>query len=185
MRSKLFFFLVNTYLIFFLPSNLLAQSEPDSLSAGYIDSNLVKDSIIDFSNSDFIDGIITYSKKFLGTPYKYAGTSPIGFDCSGFIYYVFGNFGLRITRTSYGMAEFGETVMLSKVRPGDLLFFKGRDLNSKNVAHVALVVENNSDGIKMIHSSSSRGVVIDNLSKSKYFIPRFLKAKRLDYGVED
>lgn len=185
MRSKLFFFLVNTYLIFFLNSNLLSQYELDSLSVGYLGSIVVEDSISDFSNGDFIDGIITYSKKFLGTPYKYAGTSHIGFDCSGFIYYVFGNFGLRITRTSYGMAEFGETVMLSKVRPGDLLFFKGRDLKSRNVAHVALVVENNSDGIKMIHSSSSRGVVIDNLSKSKYFIPRFLKAKRLDYGVED
>ena len=185
MRSKLFFFLVNTYFIFFLNSNLLSQYELDSLSVGYLGSIVVEDSISDFSNGDFIDGIITYSKKFLGTPYKYAGTSPIGFDCSGFIYYVFGNFGLRITRTSYGMAEFGETVMLSKVRPGDLLFFKGRDLKSRNVAHVALVVENNSDGIKMIHSSSSRGVVIDNLSKSKYFIPRFLKAKRLDYGVED
>lgn len=185
MRFKLYFFLVNTYLIFFLSSNLLSQNEPDSLSVGYEDSVVVKDSIKVFSNSEFIDDIITYSKKFLGTPYKYAGTSPIGFDCSGFIYYVFGNFGLRITRTSYSMAEFGETVMLSKVRPGDLLFFKGRNLNSRNVAHVALVIENNSDGIKMIHSSSSRGVVIDNFSKSKYFIPRFLKAKRLDYGVED
>jgi len=179
MRLKLFFFLVNIYLMFLFSSNLLSQNKSDSLSEVY------KDSTLEFSNSEFINDIISYSKKFLGTPYKYAGTSPIGFDCSGFIYYVFGNFGLRITRTSYSMAEFGETVRLSKVRPGDLLFFKGRNLNSSNVAHVALVVESTDNGILMIHSSSSRGVVIDNFSKSKYFIPRFLKAKRLDYGVEN
>jgi len=179
MRLKLIFFLVNIYLMFLFSSNLLSQNKSDSLSEVY------KDSTLEFSNSEFINDIISYSKKFLGTPYKYAGTSPIGFDCSGFIYYVFGNFGLRITRTSYSMAEFGETVRLSKVRPGDLLFFKGRNLNSSNVAHVALVVESTDNGILMIHSSSSRGVVIDNFSKSKYFIPRFLKAKRLDYGVEN
>ena len=179
MRLKLIFFLVNIYLMFLFSSNLLSQNKSDSLSEVY------KDSTLEFSNSEFINDIISYSKKFLGTPYKYAGTSPIGFDCSGFIYYVFGNFGLRITRTSYSMAEFGETVRLSKVRPGDLLFFKGRNLNSSNVAHVALVVESTDNGIFMIHSSSSRCVVIDNFSKSKYFIPRFLKAKRLDYGVEN
>ena len=179
MRLKLIFFLVNIYLMFLFSSNLLSQNKSDSLSEVY------KDSTLEFSNSEFINDIISYSKKFLGTPYKYAGTSPIGFDCSGFIYYVFGNFGLRITRTSYSMAEFGETVRLSKVRPGDLLFFKGRNLNSSNVAHVALVVESTDNGILIIHSSSSRGVVIDNFSKSKYFIPRFLKAKRLDYGVEN
>jgi cell wall-associated NlpC family hydrolase len=185
MRFKLLFFPVNILLLILFSSELYSQKELDSLSVGYIDSLKVKDSINDFSNREFIDGIISYSKKFLGVPYEYAGTSPVGFDCSGFIYYVFGNFGFTITRTSYSMAEFGETIMLSQVRAGDLLFFKGRSLKSTSIAHVALVVSHDDDGIKMIHSSSSRGVVIDNFSRSKYFIPRFLKAKRLDYGVED
>lgn len=139
---------------------------------------------VDNKNDEIINGIISYAKEFLGTPYKYAGTSPIGFDCSGFIYYVLGNFGFNITRTSYGMAEFGETVKLAQVKPGDLLFFKGRNLNSKTVGHVALVVENDNEGIKMIHASTSRGVVIDVFTNSSYYVPRFLKAKRLDYGVE-
>lgn len=139
---------------------------------------------VDNKNDEIINGIISYAKEFLGTPYKYAGTSPIGFDCSGFIYYVLGNFGFNITRTSYGMAEFGETVKLAQVKPGDLLFFKGRNLNSKTVGHVALVVENGDEVIKMIHASTSRGVVIDVFTNSSYYVPRFLKAKRLDYGVE-
>ena len=156
-----------------------AQSQ-DTLLVDSVDSVV----LVDNGNDEIINGIISYAKEFLGTPYKYAGTSPIGFDCSGFIYYVLGNFGFNITRTSYGMAEFGETIKLAQVKPGDLLFFKGRNLNSKTVGHVALVVENGKEGIKMIHASTSRGVVIDVFTNSSYYVPRFLKAKRLDYGVE-
>jgi cell wall-associated NlpC family hydrolase len=143
--------------------------------------------IIDTSdaNSDQVNEIIEFAKTFMGTPYKWAGTTPSGFDCSGFIYYVFGNFGFGLVRTSTGMAELGETVKLADIQPGDLMFFKGRDVNSTSVGHVAMVVEVSPDAIKFIHSSSSRGVVIDNFKTSKYYIPRFIKAKRLDYGEAD
>lgn len=137
------------------------------------------------TNGQHVDDIISYAKNFLGTPYHFGGTSPAGFDCSGFIYYVMGNFGMSLTRSSYGLAEFGETVMLSEIRPGDLMFFKGRNINSTGVGHVALCIESSENGIKFIHASTSRGVVIDTFNSSKYYIPRFLKAKRLDYGVEE
>lgn len=135
-------------------------------------------------NSQQVDDIINFAKKFLGTPYRYAGTTPSGFDCSGFINYIFGNFGFQLTRTSYGLAELGQTIKLSDIQPGDLLFFKGRNVNSTQVGHVAMVIEVTPDAIKFIHSSTSRGVVVDNFKTSKYYIPRFLKAKRLDYGVK-
>ncbi len=131
-----------------------------------------------------VDNIISFAKNFLGTPYHYGGTSPAGFDCSGFIYYIMGNFGMSLTRSSYGLAEFGENVMLSEIRPGDLMFFKGRNANSTNVGHVAMVIEVSEGVIKFIHASTSRGVTIDNFVTSKYYIPRFIKAKRLDYGEE-
>ncbi len=136
-------------------------------------------------NGAQIDALISYAKTFLGTPYRYAGTSPSGFDCSGFIYHIFGNFGISVTRTSYSLAELGQTVKLADLRPGDLMFFKGRNVNSTSVGHVSLVVEVNENEIRMIHASSSRGVVIDNFKTSKYYIPRFIKAKRLDYGVTE
>lgn len=135
-----------------------------------------------YKNSEQVDEIISFAKKFLGTPYHYAGSTPSGFDCSGFIYYVMGNFGFQLSRSSPGLAEFGETVKLADIRPGDLMFFKGRNANSSSVGHVAMVVEVTPDAIRFIHSSSSRGVVIDNFKTSKYYIPRFIKAKRLDYG---
>ncbi|MFN5032121.1 MAG: C40 family peptidase [Flavobacteriia bacterium] len=135
-------------------------------------------------NCQQVDEMISFAKKFLGTPYRYAGTTPSGFDCSGFISYIFGNFGLSLVHSSYGMAELGQTVKLSEIRPGDLMFFKGSDPNSTRVGHVAMVIEVTSDAIKFIHSSTSRGVTIENFKTSKYFIPRFIKAKRLDYGEE-
>jgi len=140
---------------------------------------------VNASNGQHMDDIISYAKNFLGTPYHYGGTTPAGFDCSGFINYVMGNFGLTLTRTSYGLAEFGENVLLSEIRPGDLMFFKGRNANSTGVGHVALCIESSENGIKFIHSATSRGVVIDNFNTSKYYIPRYIKAKRLDYGVEE
>lgn len=185
MSLKSIFFYFSIFLFFINSFDGNSQETPDSLVIAYNDSILGFNQSEKYENSEVIDEIISYAKKFLGTPYKYSGTTPLGFDCSGFIYYIMGNFGFTLTHSSYGMAEFGETVMLANVRPGDLLFFKGGNINSNNINHVAMVIENGPDGIKMIHSSTSRGVVIDNFSTSKYFKPRYLKAKRLDYGVEE
>lgn len=158
-----------------LPPKLTTQ---DSLRAIQFDTTGRK-------NSQQVDQIISYAKKFLGTPYRSAGMTPSGFDCSGFIYYVMGNFGLTLTHSSYGMAEFGKTVKLADIRPGDLMFFKGSSTKSSRVGHVALVVEVGPNSIKFIHSSTSRGVVIDNFVGSKYYVPRYITTKRLDYGVEE
>ena len=126
--------------------------------------------------------MLQFAKKFLGTPYRSGGTTPSAFDCSGFIMYIMGNFGFTIARTSVSMAELGRTVKISDARPGDLMFFKGRSLSSSSVGHVGMVYEVKGDGVYIIHASSSRGVVIENFSKSQYLIPRYLKVKRLDYG---
>jgi cell wall-associated NlpC family hydrolase len=83
------------------------------------------------------------------------------------------------------MAEYGKTVKLNEIQPGDLMFFKGSSTKSSRVGHVAMVVEVTPDAIKFIHSSTSRGVVIDNFKTSKYYIPRYITTKRLDYGITD
>lgn len=134
-------------------------------------------------NDAQVDAIINYAKKFLGVPYRWGGTTPSGFDCSGFINYVFGNFGFDLVRTSYGLAELGTTVKLSEIQPGDLMFFKGSNVNSTKVGHVALVIEVTPEAIKFIHSANS-GVRIDNFKTSKYYIQRYVKTKRLDYPTQ-
>ncbi|MBU2018132.1 MAG: C40 family peptidase [Bacteroidetes bacterium] len=175
---------LNCTLFFFLASFVLfGQNEEDTTNVSPPDS--LNFAIESAQNNPEIDELIKFAKNFLGTPYRYSGTTPSGFDCSGFIYYIMGNFGFQVTRTSYGLADLGRNVKLAQVKPGDLLFFKGRSLNSTRVGHVGMVVEVNTNGIFFIHSSSSRGVVIDNFKTSKYYIPRFIKAKRMDYGVPD
>ena len=147
----------------------------------------------DFSFSDTIrkakksnpkaDAIISYAKTFLGVPYRWGGTTPSGFDCSGFINYIFGNFGFSLVRTSYGLAELGETVSLADLQPGDLMFFKGSNSKSTTVGHVAMVIEVLPDDVKFIHAANG-GVRIDNL-KTKYYVQRYIKAKRLDYRASN
>lgn len=134
------------------------------------------------SLNEYVNEILLFAKRFLGTPYHYGGATPSGFDCSGFIYYVMGNFGIKLSRSSPGIAEFGKTVKLSELQPGDLMFFKGRSTSSSSVGHVAMVVEVSNGNIKFIHSSTSRGVIIDTFNGSKYYVPRYIKSKRLDYG---
>ena len=133
-------------------------------------------------NDPQVDAIINYAKSFLGVPYRYGGTTPSGFDCSGFINYIFGNFGFDLVRTSYGLAELGTTVKLSDIQPGDLMFFKGSNVHSTAVGHVALVIEVTPDAIKFIHSANT-GVRIDNFKTSQYYIQRYIQTKRLDYGT--
>lgn len=145
------------------------------------DSSVNIDSTVRKAPNDKAAALINYAKTFLGVPYRYGGTTPSGFDCSGFINYVFGNFGFSLVRTSYGLAELGQTISLSEIQPGDLMFFKGSNANSTSVGHVALVIEVANGDIRFIHSAGS-SVKIDNFRNSRYYIQRYVKTKRLDYG---
>ncbi len=181
-------------LLLFIWGNSYTQVKADSLKNVNLSATISKDSItidslkttfVPYKNSQQVDELISYAKKFLGTPYRYSGTTPSGFDCSGFISYIFGNFGVSLVHSSYGMAEFGKTVKLSDIRPGDLMYFKGSSTKSSRIGHVAMVIDVTPDAIKFIHSSTSRGVVVDNFKTSRYFIPRYVMTKRLDYGVTE
>ena len=118
--------------------------------------------------------IVDYSKKQLGTKYVYAGRDTRGFDCSGFTYYVMRNFDVKLSTNSRAQAKEGAKVDLKKAKEGDLIFFKRS--KAGKVFHVAMVVSNKKDGLTVIHSTS-RGVVVDNISKSKYWKPKIWTAR--------
>lgn len=115
-----------------------------------------------------------YARKYLGSPYRAAGKDPRGFDCSGFTGYVMKNFGVALSASSQLQAREGMKVDIEETRPGDLIFFKRTP--ASEVFHVALVVRNSRDGIEVIHSTS-RGVVIDNISRSDYWKPKIFSAR--------
>lgn len=121
--------------------------------------------------------IADFGKKFVGVPYKYAGQSPsTGFDCSGFTYYVMKGFGISLSPASSAQATLGKKVPLDKALPGDLLFFGA---SAKKIQHVALIVKRNSSGITCVHSTSSRGVMVENVSNSSYWKPKILFARNV------
>ena len=125
-----------------------------------------------------VEGLISFSKQYLGTPYRYSGSTSSGFDCSGFVGHLFKSKGLELPRSSSSMAKVGESVEKGSLKPGDLVFFKGRGRRS-GVGHVGMVVQANDSSVLMVHSSTSRGVVVEDITKSAYFKKRFIKAKRV------
>lgn len=131
------------------------------------------------TDEELAQEIIQYAKKFLGTPYVYGGTTPSGFDCSGYVRYVMRNFGIELSRTSAAQSEHGVEIPLSEVQTGDLLFFKGRNISSSRIGHVAIVLSNENDIIRFIHAAG-KSVRIDTFNNSKYYVPRFLKATHLN-----
>ena len=184
------------YILFFFISSLLLtikvsaqtslkkDSITSSKSKAKLDFKVHTDSLPQ-NNSAYVDNMLGFAKTFLGTPYLSSGASPTGFDCSGFVSYVLGNFGLDVIHSSYGLAEYGRTVKLSEAKPGDLMFFKGSNSGSSRIGHVAIIYEVNPiEGIKFIHASSSKGITIDRFNGSAYYVPRYVTTKRLDYGVE-
>jgi cell wall-associated NlpC family hydrolase len=128
-------------------------------------------------SNPFRQKVVDYGKKFVGVNYLYAGQSPkTGFDCSGFTSYVLKEYGVVASPASAIQAKEGRYVELDQVLPGDLIFFGD---SKKKIQHVALVVSRGLDGITCVHSTSSRGVIVENISQSTYWKPKILFARDL------
>ncbi len=124
--------------------------------------------------------IVEEAEKHLGVRYKYAGESPKGFDCSGFTQYVVGKFGFPLSRTAQSQLKEGNPISAAKAQPGDLVFF--RRTKGGPVFHVALVISNDKEGLKVIHSTSSRGVVVDKIAENSYWGTKILSFRDVISG---
>jgi len=116
--------------------------------------------------------IVSKAKEYLGVPYKYGGTTPSGFDCSGFVYYVYRSLGINISRTQTAMYSQGKAIKKSELKPGDLVFFQ--NTYKAGISHVGIYV---GDG-KFIHSPSSGKVVSYADLNSSYYTSHYYGAAR-------
>lgn len=110
-------------------------------------------------------------EELIGTPYKWAGTSTHGFDCSGFTTYVFKQFEIELSRTSASQAKEGTAVTKDKLRAGDLVFF---NTNGKSISHVGIYLGDD----EFVHSATNKGVMKSKFSES-YYVKRYVTARRV------
>ncbi|MET4082880.1 lipoprotein Spr [Pedobacter sp. UYP30] len=124
--------------------------------------------------------LIDFAKKLIGIPYRYATSNPnVGFDCSGFVNYVFSNFGFNVPRSSTEFANTGNETSLKECKVGDVLVFTGSNPKIRQIGHVGIVYSVDGDKISFIHATSGKahGVTITELND--YYKSRFLKVMRI------
>lgn len=150
----------------------IGQSLVTKNSTSASESQQVADPSSDVTNQQ-VSALIDIAKKQIGTPYSWAGSSPSGFDCSGFIYYVFKKAGYQISRVSSSTYfDMGNSVKTPQ--PGDLIFFDTTTNSKAVISHMGIYIGNN----EFIHASSSQGVTITSINNS-YFKNRIMGYKSL------
>ena len=119
--------------------------------------------------------IANYALTFVGYPYVYGGSSPSGFDCSGFTQYVYKQFGYGLNRTASAQLQNGTPVSMSELQPGDLVLFKRSGTGSSAASHVGIYIGNG----QFVHASTSKvGVIVSDIS-SAYYTTGFVGGRRL------
>ncbi len=111
--------------------------------------------------------ILAKATEYLGTPYVYGGASPSGFDCSGFVYYVYGTFGISVGRTPAEQYSAGTVVDKASLQPGDIVLFAGT--GSSSISHTGIYAGNG----QFIHSPNSRSTVSYSDLTSGYWSEHF------------
>jgi cell wall-associated NlpC family hydrolase len=140
------------------------------------EEKIVKNQIQEIQSIIDRDAIITYSKQYLGTPYVYAGNNPKkGFDCSGFVNYVFQYFDINLPRSSGAYKNIGKAKSPEDFKVGDILVFYGYK-DRKSIGHLGIICEANGMKSKFIHASSgkTKSVTISAL-ESNHYSNRFYK----------
>jgi cell wall-associated NlpC family hydrolase len=123
--------------------------------------------------------LIEFSKTLKGIPYKYAASDPAnGFDCSGFITYVFNHFGVGVPRTSVDFTNQGTPVDLQLSKPGDLILFTGTDSTIRIVGHMGIITQT-GDSIVFIHATSGKANAVTETTLNPYYMGRFMKVIRV------
>jgi cell wall-associated NlpC family hydrolase len=127
------------------------------------------------------DSLVNYAKYYLGTQYKWGGSSSAGFDCSGFVSFVFRHFEITTPHGARDYYKLGKQISLDSCKKGDIILFTGTNFSRKSVGHVGIIISKLGEPVKFIHSSSSKnhwGVTITDYLNSAY-PKRYMGIRRL------
>jgi len=156
------------------------ENKDQKLLASIANTNqAIKNSVIEtaIKHARTIDNILAEAETYLGTPYRFGGTTRAGIDCSAFVLSVFGAaVGMNLPRVASEQSEEGESIDRSQLQKGDLVFFAHR---GSRISHVGIVEDVTPDGeVKFIHAATSKGVTVSSLNDD-YWAPKFRFAKRV------
>jgi cell wall-associated NlpC family hydrolase len=123
--------------------------------------------------------LLDFARTQIGVPYLYASIDPAkGFDCSGFITYVFHHFNVEVPRSSVDFTNIETEVPLQSTTPGDLILFTGTDSAATEVGHMGIIIDH-SDSIRFIHSTSGRANGVTITALNSYYMKRFVKVIKI------
>lgn len=148
------------------------KATTNAAAASKISRAVTETSPVEYSGlSAHVPEMIQYAHRFQGVPYVFGGTTPDGFDCSGYTRYVFEKIGVDLPRSADEQYMVGKKVSRMNLKPGDLVFFETYE---PGPSHSGIYI----GGDKFISATSSRGVAVASLSDD-YWGPRYLGAKRV------
>ena len=147
------------------------QSKPATVQVKHKVTNHTAKPLRTVPVSGNVKEILTYANTFTGVPYKFGGTTPAGFDCSGYIRHVFQKVGVQLPRQADEQYTVGKKVEKQNLQPGDLVFFETYE---PGVSHSGIYI---GDG-QFISATSSSGVAVADIDDS-YWGPRYVGAKRV------
>ena len=156
-------------------SNHTKKTEKRDRSRTRTKSKVAKPMATKSSVSKSANSVVREAHKYLGTPYKYGGSTKSGLDCSGLVINAFDAANYKMPRISREQANVGKEVRLRDVKEGDLVFFK---TSGSTINHVGIVDKVIKGEVYFIHSSTSKGVIVSSMEET-YWNKRFVKATRV------
>jgi lipoprotein Spr len=124
--------------------------------------------------------LVSYAQTLTGTPYKYGSINPKeGFDCSGFITYVFNHFNIAVPRSSGDFTNVKRSITLKEAKTGDLILFTGTDSTRKTVGHMGIIIAHNGGSLSFVHSTSGKAYGVTETPLNAYYQGRYMKTIRI------
>ena len=133
-------------------------------------------------NTENVDAeeLIRFAESLEGIKYQYGGESKsTGFDCSGFVWFVFNHFNIKAPRTSVQYTNVGKEVKISESKRGDIILFTGANVKESKVGHLGFITSNEKNKITFLHAASGGGRGVMKSQMSPYFVERFVKVNRI------